>query len=231
MNSPLIATHRPLAHGVFRPRLGKVHARNQVGFSLLELTIVVALILIVTTIALLMAGNVTRSVHLQTTAADYANLLQQARIRAVQDDKYYSVVTANASSSTPAYAFVDLNGDGSWTANPSEPEIIFAGDVKPVTSAAAPAKTNLESQFLPSVSTYVTVNTTANGPTFGPRGIPCAPTTNGSYTTCPFTTATSYMTFMKNVRSSSYEAITVSPAGRIRLWSYSGSSGTWSPMN
>jgi prepilin-type N-terminal cleavage/methylation domain-containing protein len=228
MNSPSIATHRPLAHGVFRRRSGKTHARNQAGFSLLELTIVVALILIVTTIALLMAGNVTRSVHLQTTAADYANLLQQARIRAVQDDRYYSVVTANASSSTPAYAFIDINGDG--TLSPNEPEIIFAGDVKPVTNASAPAKTNLESQFLPLVSTYVTVNTTANGPTFGPRGIPCAPTTNGSYTTCPFTTATSYMTFMKNVRSSSYEAITVSPAGRIRLWSY-GSSGTWSPMN
>ena len=227
MNSPSIATHRPLAYGVFRPRSGKAHARNQAGFSLLELVIVVALILIATTIALLMAENVTKSVRLQTTAADYANLLQQARIRAVQDDKYYSVVTVNATTANPAYAFIDTNGDGSWSSG--EPEITFAADVKPVTYSSAPSKSNLEGQFLPSASQWAATGNTANGPTFGPRGIPCAPTTSGSYTTCPFTTATSYMAFMKNVRSSNYEAITVSPAGRIRLWSYGGSA--WSPLN
>lgn len=192
------------------------------------MAIVVALLIIAMTIALLMAQNVVRSVHLHQTAANYANLLQQARVRAVQDDHYYSVVITPASGTSAATAFVDINGDTSYTGG--EPLLIFNSDVKPMATGSAPDVDNLKSQFLPSSSTWVTINTTAPGPTFGPRGIPCSPVTNAGYTTCPFTTPTSFMTFVKNVRSQNWEAITVTPAGRIHLWSH-GSSGTWSPMN
>jgi Tfp pilus assembly protein FimT len=227
MNSPSITASRPLSRGVFSPRrASQIHARSEGGFSLLELAIVVGLLLVATTIALLMAENVTRSVRLQTTASDYASLLQQARLRAVQDDKYYTVVTVPSSGTTPAMAFIDLDGNGQLSNG--EPQMVFPSDVKSVSFGSAPAKANLEAQFLPAGTTG-TINT-AQGPTFGPRGIPCAPTTVGSYTTCPFTQPTSYMAFMKNSRSLNYEAITVTPAGRIHLWSY-GSSGTWSPMN
>jgi hypothetical protein len=75
------------------------------------------------------------------------------------------------------------------------------------------------------------VNTTASGPIFGPRGLPCTPVTDaGGHTTCPFLTPTSYITFLQNTQSTAWEAITVTPAGRVQLWSYNGSSD-WSPLN
>ncbi len=234
MRSPSITTSRPLPRAQFRSRRTSTALRNERGFSLLEIAIVVGLILIATTIALLMVRNVVRSVHLQQTASNYANLLQQARVRAVQDDQYYSVVANSSSTVTcPAgvnyCAFIDIKGTGVY--DPVDPLLPFAPDVRPMPFGSGPALTNLEAQFLPSSGTWITVNSTAPGPTFSPRGLPCTPNTSGSYTTCTsVSTPTSYIVFMKNVRSSNWEAITVTPAGRIHLWSYSQSSG-WSPLN
>ena len=226
MNFPSVATSRPSVRGVRRLHRTTLALRNEEGFSLIEIAVVVGLLLIATTIALLMAQNVIRNVHLHQTAANYANLLQQARVRAVQDDAYYSVVTDPATSTSPARAYIDIQQNTTYAT--SDPELVFNSDVKPMSLAAAPNVNNLKGQFLPSTSTWTTVNTTAEGPTFGPRGLPCNPTSvKGG--TCPFLTPTSYMAFMKNVRSQNWVAVTVTPAGRIRLWSYG--NNTWSPLN
>lgn len=224
MNSPSVATSRPPARGVLSLRQARQAMRSEEGFSLLEMAIVVGLILIATAIALLLAQNVIRNVHLHQTAANYANLLQQARVRAVQDDAYYSVVVDTSTS--PARAFIDIQQNTTYATG--DPELLFNSDVTPMSASSAPNVSNLKSQFLPSTSTWVTVNTTAEGPTFGPRGLPCSPTSVAGGT-CPYLTPTSYMVFMKNVRSQNWVAVTVTPAGRIRLWSYGTS--TWSPLN
>ncbi len=234
MVSPSIATSRPLARGVFRPsRTIPGSTREKQGFSLLEMVIVVGLALVASAIALLMAKNVIRSVHLHGTAANYSNLLQQARVRAVQDDRYYSVIASTnltvCGGNVAPCAFADLSPQATGRYASGDPILAFPSDVKPMASSSAPAVSNLEALFLPAGQT-ATVNTTAPGPTFGPRGTPCSPTPSGGYTTCPAMAATSYMTFMKNIRSQNWVAITVTPAGRIHLWSYTGS-GTWSPMN
>jgi type II secretory pathway pseudopilin PulG len=234
MGTPVTATSHPHAGSVFGPRRTTGTRLGSEGFSLLEITIVVGLLLLASTIALVMVKNVVRSVHLRETASNYANLLQQARVRAVQDDKYYSVIASSSPTVCGTYAavnacaFVDLNPASGGKYVSGDPMLEFPADVKPVSSGLVPAVSNLEAQFLPSGTTG-TINTTAPGPTFGPRGIPCAPTPSGGYTTCPAMIATSYMTFVKNIRSQNYMAITVTPAGRIRLWSYSNSN--WSPMN
>ncbi len=234
MSFPSIATSRPPARGVFSPRLTRATARRQAGFSILEMAIVVALLLIATTLALLLAKNVVRSVHLHQTAANYANLLQQARVRAVQDDKYYSVIASNNSSvcgsAVVPCAFIDLNGNGTYDVNNVEPLLAINTDVKIMSPGSAPATSNLAALFLPS-GTAGTINYSAPGPTFGTRGIPCYPQPTSGYTTCPFTTATSYWVFMKNVRSSAWVAITVTPAGRINQWAYSNNTNTWGPLN
>jgi prepilin-type N-terminal cleavage/methylation domain-containing protein len=231
MGSPVTATSRPRVCGVFNPRRTIAIRPRSEGFSLLEMAIVLSLFLVAAAIALVLVKNVVRSVHLRQTASNYANLLQQARVRAVQDDMYYSVITSNSSSVctsgvTPC-AFIDLNGNGIY--DNGEPMLAFRADVKPMSASLAPSVDNLKAQFLPSATTWVTIDTTAPGPTFGPRGIPCSPTAVSGYTTCPFTQPTSFMTFMKNVRSQNWEAITVTPAARIHLWSYNGTA--WSPLN
>ncbi len=228
-----IATPRPPARRVFNPRRIRTVAWRQAGFSILEMAIVVGLLLVATTLALLLAKNVVRSVHLHQTAANYANLLQQARVRAVQDDKYYSVIASNSTSvcgsAVVPCAFIDLNNDGLYEASNTEPLLAFNSDVKVMSPGSAPATSNLAALFLPA-GTSSTINYSAPGPTFGTRGIPCYPS-GSPYVTCPFTQATSYWVFMKNVRSSAWVAITVTPAGRINQWAYSNNTNTWGPLN
>jgi len=202
-------------------------ARANSGFSLLEMVIVIALVLIAGTIALLLAQQVTRSVHLQEAATNYSNFLQQARIRSVQDDNYYSVKIVAASSGNPAMAYIDVLQSGTFNAA-KDPVIYFTSDVKQQSRTAAPNVSNLESQFLPAGGAG-TVDTT-HSPTFSARGLPCSPSsTSGG--TCYSATPTSYEIFFKNTSSLNWEAVTITPAGRIHQWSHSATSGTWSPMN
>jgi len=202
-------------------------ARANSGFSLLEMVIVIALVLIAGTIALLLAQQVTRSVHLQEAATNYSNFLQQARIRSVQDDNYYSVKIVAASGGNPAMAYIDVLQSGTFNAV-KDPVIYFTSDVKQQSRTSAPNVSNLESQFLPAGGTG-TIDTT-HSPTFSARGLPCSPSsTSGG--TCYSTTPTSYEVFFKNTRSLNWEAVTITPAGRIHQWSHSAASGTWSPMN
>jgi hypothetical protein len=188
--------------------------------------IVLCIAFIAAALAIPVTTSAVRGIRLRSSGTSYADLLQQARVRAVRDDRYYTVI-ANAASNPPS-AFLDLAGTGVYAAG--DPIMVFAQGVTPRPFASGPALTNLESQFLPpGAASIASVNSTAPGPTFGPRGLPCAPITAAGYTTCPFITPTSFISFMQNTEDGSWEAVTVTPAGRIREWRYDGAA--WSPLN
>jgi prepilin-type N-terminal cleavage/methylation domain-containing protein len=198
------------------------------GFSLIELLIVVSIIVISAAVAIPTMATVIRMVRLNGAGSSYADLLQQARIRAVRDDKYYSVVTTAPTTGMPATAFLDLASSGSYAAG--DPRMTFPEGVAPLATGSAPGVSALKTLFLPSGTTAQnSVNTTAPGPTFGPRGLPCNPVTASGYTTCLYQTPTSFMTFLQNSEGGAVEAVTVTPAGRIREWSYT--SSAWTPLN
>jgi len=189
------------------------------GFSLLELLIVLAIALVVSGFAIVNGMSAVRGIRLSEATTDYSNLLQQARISAVKNDAFYIVEISPSGDK----AFVNVNGP---TYAPGDPMMTFPTDVVPMSYASGPNVPNLESQFLPSTSSYGTVKSSTAEPTFGPRGLPCTQSGGG----CPsLATPTSYITFFQNTQSGKWAAVTVSPAGRIRRWSYEGSS--WSPMN
>jgi Tfp pilus assembly protein FimT len=196
----------------------RISKMREKGVSLLELMVVVAIIMTVAAMIFINAVTALENIRLGQSATSYANLIQQVRIRAVQDDTFYTVQTAPAVGPAPASAFADLAGNG------TNPIMYFFRSVNPMPFNSGPGLANLKSQFLP-VTGQNTVNTTAAGPTFGPRGLPCTP----SVGTCPYQTPTSYITFLQNSKTTKWEAITVTPAGRVRVWSYNGSA--WSPMN
>src|SRR5437868_7662636 len=134
------------------------------GFSLLELMIVVCIMLIISSVMILNVQSAVRGVRLSESAANYANLLQQARIRAVRDDRFYAVLAVTPVSGAP-YAFVDIQGTGVLA--PGDPMQVFATAVVPQPFASGPSLTNLKSQFLPpGASAQSTVNSTLAGPTF-----------------------------------------------------------------
>src|SRR6266481_4388230 len=203
------------------------------GFSLPELLITLAIGLTLAATGILLASTATNEIRLSTSGTNYANLLQNARVRAVRDNVYYRVLVdcgtvssaAPCTGPTPARAFIDINGNGSYDSG--EPMMEFATSVSPQTFGSGPAEANLASQFLP--ATAVTTVASTSTPIFGTRGLPC----KVSGGTCPYLDANglpvSYITFIQNAQGGTWEAITVNPASRIREWAYNGT--TWAPLN
>ena len=197
------------------------------GFSLIELLIVVAIGMIAAAMALPLVSNAVNQIHLSSSATDYANLLQRARMRAVQDDTYYQIQTQTLSGDPIAY--VDINKNGSY--DTGEPMMVFASGVTDKAQSAGPALANLKSLFLPSGSVAQGSLQSTMIPIFGPRGLPCK--VSGS--ACPYLDAGgkpfSYLLFVQNTQNNRWEAVTLNPAARIREWAYDTKSSTWSPLN
>ena len=201
-------------------------AEAQQGFSLIELLIVVAISMIAAAMALPLVSNAVNQIHLSSSATDYANLLQRARMQAVQDDTYYQIRTQTLSGDPIAY--VDINKNASY--DTGEPMMVFASGVTFKAQSAGPALSNLKSQFLPSGSVAQGSLQSSAIPIFGPRGLPCV--VSGS--ACPYLNAgspVSYLLFIQNTQNNRWEAVTLNPAARIREWAYDTKSSTWSPLN
>ena len=221
----LVPSHTPSPTGSRAGSESRRKSSAQVrGFSLIELLIVLAVALIAAAMAFMNMQAAMRTGRLRTSANNYANLLQQARIRAVQDDRYYTVLTTTNAAGIP-FAYIDIAGTQTFATG--DPMAVLSQSVTPQPFNSGPARASLMALFLPA-GTSGTVDPTAPGPTFGPRGLPCKPVTNSGYTTCPYLQPTSFITFLQNQQGGAWEAITVTPAGRIRMWAYS---NTWSPLN
>ena len=193
------------------------------GASLIELLIAMALVLVLSAIAV-PAWQAIRSSRLHEAGSDYASLLQTARINAVQNDTYYPVVVT---AGPPVQAFVDMKGTGVYASG--DAIVTFANSVYARNYGNnPPGLANLESQALTS-SADPSLDTTDN-PTFGPRGMPCKPTTSGGYTTCPAfsgtVSGTSYISFFQSEPDGTWLAVVLNPASRIRIYTYSNSSWT-----
>src|SRR5438552_10815010 len=197
------------------------------GFSLIELLIVVAIGMIAAAMALPLVSNAVNQIHLSSSATDYANLLQRARMRAVQDDTYSQIQTQTLSGDPIAY--VDINKNGSY--DTGELMMVFASGVTYKAQSAGLALANLKSQFLPSGSVAQGSLQSTMIPIFVPRGLPC--TVSGR--SCPYLDAGGkpffYLLFVQNTQNNRWEAVTLNPAARIREWAYDTKSSTWSPLN
>jgi hypothetical protein len=99
-------------------------------------------------------------------------------------------------------------------------------EVAPQPEANAPGTTSLKGQMLPPGSTVVPND--GSSPTmpitFGPRGLPCVPTATNGGSVCNSAGGTqAYWVFFQDTATGAWSAVTVTPAGRIQTWYYSGS--------
>src|SRR5689334_404699 len=202
------------------------------GFSLLELLIVVAILIIIAGLSIpSLMGAVHRS-KLRSAGTDFSGLLQQARMRAVQDDRFYSVwpsVAGNVSQE-----FVDIypqgvngaSGNGNGTLDPNDPVIGLSTEISQQPQGAAPSTANLSQQLLgtnPSSLTPQDGSSATTRVTFGPEGLPCKPKAANGGTVCNTTGGPiAYWVFFQNNVTLEWEAVTVTPAGRIQKWYYTG---------
>jgi len=211
------------------------------GFSLLEMMIVVAIMLIVMAYAVPQYLTAMRTAKLRGAETSYATLLQMARTRAVNDDRYYSVYIQASTATSPQLAYVDIypqnvngasgNGpSGSYNPGPpSDPMVTLSNEVVLQPAGSAPGTTALYTAFCASCAYSIILN---SPPTWGPDGLPCAPTTSagGGGTVCNSAGGPiAYVIFFQSNTNQEWDAVTISPAGRIKTWYYS--SGTWNTFN
>lgn len=233
--------------------------RHQAGVSLLELLITLAIGMVLVAMAAPLVNTTISVYRLRGAGGNYANLLQQARMRAVSNDRYYTVYASTNAGNVGAWqgmnAFADINLQGGavgvyTTAQPSDLGVVFnhaAIILQP--QGAAPAINNLYAQFMPGIApgtvdinpnNWAPVNETVV--TFGPRGLPCytvAPPPLGGAGTCQYTfnagpagfQPVAFEIFLQNRGTGAWEAITVNPSGRIREWRYNASNATWQPLD
>lgn len=209
----------------------QIPKRSLRGFSMLELMVAVVVLLIISAFAL---PNVMRAFHtnkLRGTGNDFSTLLQQARIRAVEDDRFYSVyILAGNGNAQPQTGFVDIypqavngaSGTGGAAVQPGDPLIPITSEVIPQPAGVAPGTAGLRAQFLPPVGVAPLDGNLAASPiTFSPNGLPCVPQNVVGGTTCNAGGGpVAYWIFFQNTVNQQWEAVTVTPAGRIQKWAY-----------
>ena len=205
------------------------------GFSVIELLIVVTIIMVVAGIAIPNFVALAHSARLKGAVTDFASILQVGRMKAVDDDRYYSTYVIAANGNNPQRGFVDIfpqnpdgtSGAGGLAWNAGDPLVTISGEVTLRPQGAAPGTAALKLQLLPPTSPVVPQDgsVAATAITFGPRGLPC----KGLGGACdPLAGPQAYWAFFQNNVTQNWGAVTVTPAGRVQRWLFSGGAGgTW----
>lgn len=204
--------------------------RSQYGFSMVEMLIVVAIALAIAALAVPSIMATIGNYRVTTSAGAMAALIQETRMRAVRDNKCYSMESTTMGSNGAYY--VDLAQTGSYTAQPSptqrEELVELSGTVKIVPAANMPAQ--LTAALIGGPSANFTLDST-DPVSFNARGLPCLMDPPGCSvaTSCQMLPSGNQIGFVYYLSAQPpfgpalYKGISVTPAGRVRVWTLSGS--------
>lgn len=202
---------------------------QQAGMTLTEVSVVAGMILVVAALSLPSISNMIDHARLNSAAAQLASFYQQARIRAAQDNNYYEVLVSTPGA-IPAQACLDLNGDGACKA--AEPQAQLSSTVTVVSSSNVPVQLDSSTlAFAPLDATKSTMydqqDNLVPGLAWNSRGLPCQRASSTSACT-PIGGWVEYLQLGEAPGSVLYAAVTVSPTGRIKTWTYSpGGKSSW----
>ena len=188
------------------------------GFSLLELMIVVAVILILTAVTVPRLLNTVSDISLRYVASDFSGLLQSARIQAVRKNTPYTVQQGTLPSGTQAY-YLDLPKSGVYTNGDPMLPLGPGLTVHPGIGSGAPN----EGAFIAGLN--FTVNPGGTPPSFNARGLPCIAVAN----LCPQTPGQGFVVFLSKAAitgGTPWAAVVINSSGRVQQWTSDGN-GNW----
>jgi len=195
----------------------KTVRQQQLGFSLIELIMVMAILLVMSAIAIPTMNYAIKDYRLRATASSVKYVFQQGRFQSVKNNTKYAVVSA-ASPGGGTRVFVDLNNNGTWDG--VEAAVDIPAYISLQTNTNSPANTTMS---LTNVAGYTDGMTTV-AVNFNSRGLPC--TGSG-----PCNTSKGYVLYLQDTtRTTGFAAVSITPAGRMKTWFWSGStitSGKW----
>jgi Tfp pilus assembly protein FimT len=222
----------PEAQDRCRSRHMKRRLPQQCGFSIVELAFVTVILLIVAGFAIPTLLTTLRVANFRGAISDFSGLLQTARIYAIRDNRFYSTYLLAASGSSPQQGYVDMlpkgttgsSGNGGTSVAAGDPLVVIPSEVTERAAANAPNTSNLATQLLPSNTPVAPTDSTMTPITFGPRGLPCLVVLIAGGSVCnSLGGPAAYWIFFQDNLTSNWEAVTVTPAGRIQKWYYTGS--------
>jgi prepilin-type N-terminal cleavage/methylation domain-containing protein len=190
---------------------------TQTGFTLLELLIVIAIILVVGGMTIPNMVQTWYNLQLRSTTADVTSLMQQTRIQAARANVSPGIPIRYQVTGRMQQVYADFNNNGRWDVG--EPIINLPR------IAAAAAAPNGGSGTPPA---YVDTMDTSAGPpcdntctlAFSPRGLPC----NLIGATCTTPAASYFVYYFQDNRPNGWSAVLVSKAGRTKTLLWNGTS-------
>ena len=185
---------------------------HESGFSMVELMIVCVVMVIIAGLAVPNIFQTFRNYQLDAAGHSVASLLQQARLQAVKTNLPAYANFTNATGGNTAFV---TNDPANTTYAAGEPDVQLSPAVSFRT--APPDHAQLDA-FLSVASGTPQVGGSIG---FNARGLPCSES-GGNPTVCAATT-TGFEWFMQS--AGGWEAVTVTPAGRIKSWRLSVATG------
>ncbi len=194
-------------------RLGKrANAASAAGFTTVELVVAVAVILIISGVALPSFLRSYRTYQLSDGALKAANLLKLTRFEAIRRNTPVSCQLRQAGQATNFW--VDSNGDTNMGAR--ETQLVFTGAIVPIASGTAPSAGALAAAVgVPAVTYLSSTNATV---TFDQRGA-----VNPVAVSALFVGNTA-------VPGLGSRAVVLLPSGSVQVWS-ADSAGNWHLLN
>jgi Tfp pilus assembly protein FimT len=214
-----------------------MRSKSERGISLVELLMALVVVVIIAAIAIPNISHMEHTSRMRGAAADFTTLIESQRLYAIRDNRFYSVYLLT-SPNAPSQAFIDMfpqsttassgNGGTAVVAGTpgltGDPVFEIPAEVTQQAVTNAPDTTSLQNLLLPS-NTAVTPTDASTTPfTIGPRGLPCTPLAVTGGSVCDSSGGpVAYWTFFTDSSSGEWDAVTITPAGKIGKWYHTGS--------
>ncbi|HEX2330253.1 MAG TPA: prepilin-type N-terminal cleavage/methylation domain-containing protein [Candidatus Angelobacter sp.] len=209
----------------------KPEGRNsKQGFSLIELVVVIAILLTIATIAVPQIQKINRNYKLHAAGHTVAGLIQQARLQAVKSNQPAYVQFDNTVS--PNIAYITTTPGAAYAGGPDD--VAVNGDVS-FRTTSLPSGSQVTQLYtymgVPTSGPSATVVETGTVIGFNGRGLPCIGTV-ANPTVCIQKDGAQTPAFLWLMALSpnfnEWEAVTVTPAGRVKSWRLTNAStGNW----